>query len=330
MQHDHFSSILGPKLILSLLSFTAGVSLAQVCVAAPGEWEATGNLVTARDHHTAALLPNGKVLVVAGGDPGLTGSAELSRSSKRNLDSDRQPCYRSLPSYGNRQLPTGQVLVVGVMESPVLSRAPNSTIRRPGLGRLPAALPSHATNHTMTLLPDGKVLVAGGFPIPRHALASAELYDPATGTWSATGSLNIGRGWSHTATPLLADGRVLVVGGFGFSFGALRSAELYDPATGTWAGDRPARARTVQIHVATLLPDGRVLVVGGFEAGTLSRRISTTHEAEIGERPAAPNMRTLITRRPCCLTARCSLRLVMALIITTRRNSTIQPAELGE
>ena len=48
MQHHHFSSVVGRNLILSLLSFTAGVSLARVCVAAPGEWEPTGNLVNAR------------------------------------------------------------------------------------------------------------------------------------------------------------------------------------------------------------------------------------------------------------------------------------------
>ncbi len=78
--------------------------------------------------------------------------------------------------------------------------------------------------HTATLLPNGMVLVAGGFG-SIGASASAELYDPASGTWAATGSLNIERG-SHTAT-LLEDGMVLVAGGFDATGDrSLRRAEL--------------------------------------------------------------------------------------------------------
>src|SRR5437016_793336 len=75
--------------------------------------------------------------------------------------------------------------------------------------------------HTATLLPSGKVLVAGG-----PALASAELYDPASGTWATTGPLGTGRN-NHTAT-LLPNGEVLVAGGTDISGTAVASAELYD------------------------------------------------------------------------------------------------------
>jgi len=87
------------------------------------------------------------------------------------------------------------------------------------------------SQHTATLLPNGKVLVAAGLFDPGHILASAELYDPATGVWSSTGSLAEAR-TGHTAT-LLPNKKVLVVGGGGVA-GNLASAQLYDPATGVW------------------------------------------------------------------------------------------------
>ena len=125
--------------------------------------------------------------------------------------------------------------------------------------------------HTATLLPSGKVVVAGGESysiddsgnIESLFFTSAELYDPATGTWTPAGSLGNARA-SHTAT-LLPNGKVLVAGGFivvGWYTIPLASAELYDPATGTWTPTSSlgtARAG----HTATLLPTGKVLVVGG-------------------------------------------------------------------
>jgi galactose oxidase-like protein len=116
---------------------------------------------------------------------------------------------------------------------------------------------------TATLLTDGRVLVAGGCGVlddfvcfTGTGLASAELYNPAAGTWSATGSMSIAR-IDHTATRLL-DGRVLVAGGD--SGGT--SSELYDPATGTWSRTGSTSVGSFG-SVATRLVDGRVLVSGG-------------------------------------------------------------------
>jgi hypothetical protein len=77
---------------------------------------------------------------------------------------------------------------------------------------------------TSTLLADGRVLVAAGFGVP---VASAELYDPTTGTWSDAGNFGAGT-FEHTAT-LLRNGKVLVTGGL-LADGVASSAELYDPA----------------------------------------------------------------------------------------------------
>src|SRR2546427_5827926 len=116
--------------------------------------------------------------------------------------------------------------------------------------------------HTATLLPNGKILVAGGFDCSTGSclhLKSAELYDPATGAWGLTGSLNNAR-VEHTAT-LLPSGKVMVVGGDNNG----NSAELYDPASGTWSITGNLNTSRVFAHTATLLPNGKVLVAGGWQ-----------------------------------------------------------------
>jgi hypothetical protein len=117
------------------------------------------------------------------------------------------------------------------------------------------------------LLSDGKVLVGGGRTDPGHfgpSLASAELYDPTSGTWSGTGSLAAGR-YSHTAT-LLGNGKVLFAGGINSGSGYLASAELYDPQSGSWTMTASLGSKRVH-HTATLLSTGKLLVAGG-EDGT--------------------------------------------------------------
>jgi hypothetical protein len=116
-------------------------------------------------------------------------------------------------------------------------------------------------DHTATLLPNGKVLVAGGTDNDFHGVTSTELYDPASGTWMATGSLN-SPGSVATAT-LLPNGKVLVTEYNGNAVPA--SAELYDPTSGSWT--TTGSLLTVRrLNTATLLPNGKVLVTGGYGA----------------------------------------------------------------
>lgn len=113
--------------------------------------------------------------------------------------------------------------------------------------------------HTATLLLDGKVLVAGGVN-GATTLASAEIFDPATGTFAATGSMNVAR--QQHAAVLLADGTVLVVGGFASNTATTATAEIYDPTTGTFT-TTGSMSTPRQNVAAVLLAGGDVLVAGG-------------------------------------------------------------------
>lgn len=122
---------------------------------------------------------------------------------------------------------------------------------------LVSSMTQERRGHTATLLPNGKVLVAGGYGVTVNFLGfptnSAELFDPATGVWMPTGRMTTSHGL-HTAT-LLLNGKVLVVDALG--------AELYDPTPGIWTRTgSPIAAHNV--HTATLLPSGKVLVAGGI------------------------------------------------------------------
>jgi len=136
-----------------------------------------------------------------------------------------------------------------------------------------AALQSSLATGTLQLV---QVLVTGGFNYEAGAFASAELYDPDSGTFTATGTMTTGRA-SHTAT-LLSTGRVLLSGGvLRGSGGTLASVEVYDPVTGTFSTVRGMISPRVG-HQATGIPDGSVLITGGGEV--VGRGINVWDTAE--------------------------------------------------
>jgi hypothetical protein len=250
-----------------------------------GTFSATGSMSVPREGHTAALLADGRVLISGGyGSSGVLASAELYDPKTGTFSAIGS---MSVPREGHTAtlLADGRVLIVGGDDGG-RARATAEIFDPKTFTFSPTGpMATARTGASATLLPDGRVLIVGGTgPYATSPnMASAELYDPKSGTFSATGSMTAAR-FQQTAT-LLSDGRVLIAGGFiagGATAGgaiagvnsttnvpsldlvvpSLALAELYDPTTGTFTATGSMRTPRAA-HTATLLPDGRVLVAGG-------------------------------------------------------------------
>jgi N-acetylneuraminic acid mutarotase len=222
-------------------------------------FEETGSLAVVRSGASAVLLDNGKVLV-AGGTTDRT--CELYDPASGTWSTTASLVLFSSQGQTATLMNDGKVLVVGGFNATALKTAqlydPDTET-----WSLSGSIATPRFHHTATLLTDGKVLIAGGQDNNLRELASTELYDPATGSWTTVSPLVKARGY-HVAT-LLLDGKVLVAGGTIAAGGIgkeLASAELYDPATGSWSRTGSMKSARVRPSM-TLLKNGQALVVGG-------------------------------------------------------------------
>ena len=231
-----------------------------------GTWTVTGDLHAprAKDHTGDAVAEWEGAGAGGGSGGGGRGKRQLCRSSDGNgstsgtwiIDAAGTPRHWQWAAWSRR------CSLRRSFAPQVRVAAQNYTIRLPERGRTPAGFPSHSGIIGDILRMDrccGGRRIAGDPQNPGENQTGAELYDPATGIWTATGSMSVAHS-HHTAT-LLPSGQVLVAGGYSGS-NAL-SAELYDPATGVWAATRNLPIGRWD-HTATLLPNGQVLVAGGI------------------------------------------------------------------
>lgn len=239
-------------------------------------WQAAPALAESfRDASTLTLLPDGDVLIAGGWDRPKT---SLRYDPTTDTITATSNLIKGRGSHTATALPGGRVLLAGgwawgysvewdtEIQEPLAVTEAYDPLTDTWTALAP--MTTRRERHGAALLPSGKVLVMGGRSMNPGTefvmTASAELYDPATDTWSPAAPMNEVR-LNHTTTAL-PSGHVLVAGGSGDG-GRLASVEVYDPATDTWTTLAPLSEPRWQ-HTATYVPGHGVLLVGGTPDGT--------------------------------------------------------------
>jgi hypothetical protein len=249
-------------------------------------FQASGSMAQARRQHTATLLSSGKVLIAGGFAIDSSGNRSLAStelydpvagvfSNAADMSTARTDHTASLLNDGAVLIAGGNIPCTPTLCGTVLNAFATAELYDPATNTFSSAgsMNTARFQHTATVLPSGLVVIAGGQTVdPTGTLyvpiASIEIYDPASRTFSPAGSLTVPRA-SHTAT-LLDTGQILFAGGIDSTGTPLNTAELYTPATQvSTAVSNMSSARV--LHTATILKNGQVLVVGGGDGNTTLR-----------------------------------------------------------
>lgn len=230
---------------------------AEVYVPTVGAWTQVAPMAEARNDPAAVLLPDGRVLVAGGTDADRRPlrSAELFDPVTNTWSPAMPPGFVRGGAGSAVMLATGKALFVSGLQAELYDGA---TGRWEKAGFAGGAAGTHRQGHTVTLLPDGRVLVVGGGTA--RASSTAEVYDALTGQWTLVAAPSVPR--EHHAAVVTPEGQVLVLGGEHFTSGALASVERFDPMTGHWVS-APTLTEPRGLPGALPLRDGSVLLVGG-------------------------------------------------------------------
>ena len=270
MSHErtcHSAVLVGGKevLIVGGAGLASGNALktAELYSPSTGTFRATGSMSIARCYAFAVTLKSGHVLVGGGTDNGVMSKVAELYDYATGTFTPTGSLVEARADAKATLLANGTVLIAGGMNATGKSLA-SAEIYDPGTGLFTATGPmAHARDgFTATRLRNGRVLVVGGGDntvSPPVLTASAELYNPTTGTFSATGSLPSVL-QMQTAT-LLGNGDVLIAAGDDWAVNPV--AYLYNPTTHTFSATGALHTGQVDA-TASILADGRVLVIGGY------------------------------------------------------------------